>query len=102
MVPRKVTPEPYQPKPTTAEPKMVPPEPKVSPQIPAAPEPKVAKIKPEPEALKVEPVKKAPEAPKPRGNVVNALLYCSSTGKTLSYTMFLSCCYVSCCCDLHV
>lgn len=64
-VPRKITPEPYQP-----EPKPVPSEPKVAPQKPAAHEPKVPKVKPEPEAPKVEPTKKTPEAPEQRGKVV--------------------------------
>ena len=63
-IPRKVTPEPYQPKPS-AQPKTVPVEPKVK---PAAPELKAPKMKPEPP--KVEPAKKKPEAPKARGNVV--------------------------------
>lgn len=98
-VPGKVTPEPYQPKPTT-EPKVIP-EPEVPPKV-APPEPKVAKIKPEPEAPKVEAAKKIPEAPKARGKVVKALLYYCSTGKRLYWTVHPSCCSVSCCCDLCV
>lgn len=69
-IPREVTAEPYQPKPTT-EPKKVP------------PEPKVTKIKPEPEAPKVEAAKQIPEVPKLRGKVVKDLLYYCSTGNTL-------------------
>lgn len=79
---------------------MVPLEPEVAPQKPPAPEPKVPKIKPEPKVPNVEPAKKTPESPKPRGKVVNALHYYSSTGKTLCYTC-LSCCFASCC-DLRV
>lgn len=86
-VPRKVTPEPYQPEPTK-EPKTVPPEPKVVPQKPAEPEPKVPKVKPEPKALEVQPAKKTPEAPKARGKVVNDFLirHCALC------LIFLSCC----------
>lgn len=74
-VPRKVTPEPYKPKPS-APPKTVPVEPKVAPQKPATPELKVPKMKPEPEAPKVEPAKKKPEAPKARGKVVQLKRRC--------------------------
>lgn len=92
MVPRKVTPEPYQPKPTTAEPKMVPPEPKVPPQKPVAPEPEVAKIKSE--APKVELVKKTAAAPEPRGKMENSLFYCCSSGKSLTCTVCFPCCFM--------
>ena len=60
-VTKKVTPEPFQPKPS--------PEPKVAPQKPAAPEPKTPKMKPEA-------AKKKPEAPEARGKVVQLERHC--------------------------
>ncbi|KAM4608731.1 titin-like [Polymixia lowei] len=62
-IPRKVTPEPYYPKPTP-EPQMEP-EPKVPPPKAVAPEPQVVTSRPEPEPPRPTP-KKTPEAPEPR------------------------------------
>lgn len=65
-VPRKVTLEPYVPKPT--------PEPQTVPEKSVAPEPQEVKYRPELETPKVEStLKKTPEAPQLRGKVKKAL-----------------------------